>query len=94
MRFKVNVDAKKVAFFKELLNSLNFVTYEEERTKDSEDSISKDGEELKVNERSELSAAQRKQKKSNDLNSIENRKKSLEDIRKAMKNIDKLRDSL
>ncbi len=91
--FKVSVDNKKVAFFKELMDSLDFVTCQEDTSVESSRSLSdKSDEDHKENETENNS--KRKPKLSNDFDSIESRKKSLEDIRKAMMNIDKLRDSL
>ncbi len=91
--FKVSVDNKKVAFFKELMDSLDFVTCQEDTSVESSRSLSDKSDANRKGNESE-NILYRKQKLSNDFASIENKKKSLEDIRKAMMNIDKLRDSL
>ncbi|MCW3787067.1 hypothetical protein [Plebeiibacterium sediminum] len=91
--FKVSVDNKKVAFFKELLDNLDFVSYQEDTSKDLSHTLS-DRNDVNKKEEGGEGLSKRKQKLSDDFNSIESRKKSLEDIRKAMMNIDKLRDSL
>ena len=91
--FKVSVDNKKVAFFKELMDSLDFVTYQEDTSVESSRSLS-DKSDVDHKENETENNSKRKPKLSNDFDSIESRKKSLEDIRKAMMNIDKLRDSL
>jgi len=89
--FKVSVDAKKAEFFKELLDSLDFVSYEE----DSSFSLTKSERKERSHSsgRDAISSSKRKNKKESELDSIESRRKSLEDIRKAMMNIDKLRNS-
>ncbi len=88
--FKVSVDAKKAEFFKELLDNLGFVSYEE----DSSISVTKKSKNAAgdTDKDNSVSSSKRKSKKENEFDSIENRRKSLEDIRKAMMNIDKLRN--
>ncbi len=89
--FKVSVDAGKAEFFIELLDNLGFVSYEEDpsiRIKKNQKRLSAD-----TDKRNTTGSSRRKTKPEDDFDSLEHRKKSLEDIRKAMINIDKLRNS-
>lgn len=93
--FKVSVHINKVDFFKELLDSLNFVNYEdlqvevEPRLYPGADFEIRSKKNVKENMSSELTQlnAERKAKSSD-----ENRKDALSDIRDAMSKINKLRN--
>ncbi|MCW3804918.1 hypothetical protein [Plebeiibacterium marinum] len=80
--FKVKVAKEKARFFKELLNSLEFVEFKEVKSFEEEPPF------IGARSRRGMSSSKAMEEK---INSVENRRKSLEDIRKAMEKIDKLR---
>ena len=89
--FKVKVDADKADFFKELLDSLNFVSYSENSSGGRNKSKNKSG--LDVKEKGTQASLKRNQNTEDEYDSMDSKRKSLEDIRKAMMNIDKLRNN-
>ncbi len=88
--FKVKVEASRADFFMELLDSLNFVSFEEDSSSKSK-SAKKAGSNVKDIEGK--SSSNNKTKSEEEYDSMDSKRKSLEDIRKAMMNIDKLRNN-